>query len=113
MKIVDRKTFLSMPANTLFSKYEPCCFYMLSIKGEKAGDNDFYTNTIADSIDSSSSGDFIDILVEAQKTGCSIDMDFNTECRDGLYDDNQLFAVWEKEDIINLIKRLNECLRSV
>ena len=110
MKIIDRKTFLNMPTNTLFSKYEPCCFWMLSIKGESVGNNDFYCNTIADSILSDSSEDFIDILIRAQKTGCSIDMDLNTEGRDGLYDDNQLFAVWEKKDIKDLIKRLRECL---
>lgn len=34
MRIVDRKTFLAMPIGTVFSKYEPCVFGNLCIKGE-------------------------------------------------------------------------------
>ena len=44
------------------------------------------------------------------KRGWSVDPDFSVETRNSMYDENQMYAVWEKEDIERLIARLNECL---
>lgn len=109
MKIVDRKTFLQMPINTLFSTYIPCLFGDLSIKGRKVGDNDYYYQQISDAIRCGGSGEFADILFKAQETGDSIKLDFYCEGRDGSFEDG-LFAVWEKEDVAQLIERLQLCL---
>jgi len=106
MRIVDRKTFLSLPDETLFSKYEPCVFGDLKIKGETVGTNDFLTQQICDAIRCDDSGEFADILFSAQETGYSFAMDFDYMGRDGLFDDDQLFAIWETVDIIALIDRL-------
>ena len=38
-------------------------------------------------------------------------MDFAYEGRDGLFDKDQLFAVWSIRDIRSLIDRLQECLK--
>lgn len=106
MKIVDRKTFLARPVNTLFSKYQPCAFGDLMIKGDNCGDNDFHSQAIADAIRYNDSEDFIVKLEEARVTGCSLDMDFRSEGRDGMFDDAQLFAVWEAADVRDLLGRL-------
>lgn len=106
MKIVDRKTFLELPADTLYSKYEPCWFGDIEIKGETTGLNDFVTQSIADAVRCNDSGEFSDILLAAQKTGESFSLDFDCAGRDGFYDDDQLFAIWEREDVIALIERL-------
>lgn len=105
-----------MPENTIFSKYHPCVFDELLIKGESymprepddAGD--FLEQQIVSSIDSQSSDQFMGLLEIARETGISLRMDFNTEGRDGLFDKEQLFAVWEKEDVRALIERLSRCL---
>lgn len=110
MKIVDRKTFLAMPPDTLYSKYEPCFFGDLEIKGYTAGTNDFVTQQIVDAVRCNDSNEFFDILLDAQKTGASFAMDFDCASRDGLFDDAELFAVWEQADVIALIRRLIQLL---
>lgn len=113
MKIVDRKTFLALPDETLFSKYEPCLFGDLTIKGETVGANDFLTQQICDSVRCRDSEEFDSILDNAQETGSSFEMDFYCNGRDGLFDDDQLFAVWEPADIIDLIERLKLLVHNV
>lgn len=111
MKILNRVEFLQKPEGTLFSKYVPCLFGELSIKGENVGDNDFYYQSINDAIKCNSSDEFSEILFKAQETGESIQLDFYCVSRDGIFDDD-LFAVWEIEDVLLLIKRLKICLDS-
>lgn len=109
MRIITRKQLISLPDNILYSHYEPCNFGSLQIKGESIRDIDFYSQSIVDAVDCNSSGEFADILFAAQETGHSFKMDFYCESRDGMFDaDETLFAVWEKDDIDKLIKRLQE-----
>lgn len=110
MKIVDRKTFLSMPGETLFSKYEPCNFGPLEIKSDTVGANDFLSQQIVDAVRCNNSAEFADILLDAQRTGASFSMDFDYLGRDGMFDDEQLFAIWEPDDVAALIERLTKLL---
>ena len=109
MKIVNRNTFLAMPPGTIYSKFEPCIFGDLCIKEESLS-NDWFYQDIVDAIDVNDSGEFGEILCRANDTGESIPMDFHCLSRDGLFDDNQLFAVFERDDVVALIKRLNEII---
>lgn len=109
MKIINKKEFLKLPANTVFSDYEPCNFGPLMIKGDNVG-NDYSEQQIADAIKCSDSGEFIDLLEKAGKEEISVDMDFDCEYRNGLFEDDGLYAIWEKKDIQALIERLGECL---
>ena len=111
MKIVNLSTFRSLPANTVFSKYQPCCFEDLCIKGETL-DHDFLVQQIADAIECSGSDEFVDKLYHAAETGESVGFDFECEGRDGLYETEQLFAVWEPDDVRALIERLGQCLHN-
>jgi hypothetical protein len=111
MKIVNLQTFRSLPANTLFSKYAPCNFGDLCIKGETI-EHDFYVQQIADAIECSGSDEFVDKLYHAAETGESVAFDFECEGRDGLYENEQLFAVWELDDVRALIERLGQCLHN-
>lgn len=109
MKIVDRKTFLGLPPGTLFSKFEPMIFGDLSIKEETISDSeDFYYQQISDAVAWEYPGEFFDILYIAMKTGESLKMDFDCPTRDGLFDENQLFAIWERDDVMALISRLEK-----
>lgn len=111
MKIVNRETFLALPEGILFAKYEPNVFEDLCIKGETWG-NDFLVQQITDAIAYQGSDDFGDRLDESQSTGCSLPMDFNRLGRDGCFDDDQLFAIWERADVEALIARLAQTLEA-
>ena len=105
MKIVDRKTFLSLPVGALFSDYEPCIFGELLIKGESWSE-DYFTQKLSSAISCSSSDEFGKILEHARETGASVAMDFSCEARDGCFNEDQLYAVWERGDVEALIQRL-------
>ncbi len=111
MKIVNRKTFLAMPPGTVYAKYVPCVFEELCIKGDTLPNgNDWFYQSIADSIKSSGSDEWAHLLDESEADGRELEMDFATEGRDGCFEDDQLFAIWSKADVAQLIGRLNECL---
>jgi hypothetical protein len=110
MRIVNRTEFLKLPANTLFSKYAPCYMEALEIKGDTIVANDFGVQQIADAIRSDSGNDFANKLQDAEETGKSLTMDFDYQGRDGCFDADQLFAVWEPEDVFKLMQRLYLCV---
>lgn len=49
-------------------------------------------------------------LFDAQENGVSVAMDFETQGRDGMFDHDQLYAVWEPQDVAALVERLRRCL---
>jgi hypothetical protein len=106
MKIVDRKAFLALPAGTVYAKYAPSYFEELCIKGETLPYNDWCEQDIVGSFHAKDSGEWSNLLDESLMTGKSLQMDFNIEARDGCFDDDQLFAVWEQRDVLALIARL-------
>lgn len=115
MRIVDRKTFLSLPPNTVYSishwtdKTLSTSITDLLIKGDTVAKSDYYEQTIPD-FDCESLDDKFDAIEKAVKEGASLKTDFRVESRNSMFDENQMYAVWEKEDIERLIERLNECL---
>jgi len=109
MKIVDLKTFRSLPCGTIAMKYEPYDFDILFVKGE-TWECDFFLAYLTDEIDCNDLSDFIDKLTLAEEKGISVPMSFEKTMRDGLFEKKQLFAIWEKEDIQGLINKLKECL---
>jgi hypothetical protein len=114
MKIVNLETFLKLPAGTLFMKYRPCIFGDLLIKGESCksffeGHKDFLYQQLNE-LESNGSDHDTELLTKAEKEGISIDFDLNCEGRDGMFEENQLFAIYEEKDFINLIQRLIKTL---
>jgi len=112
MKIVDRKTFLAMPAGTVFMKYEPCIFGDIEMKGNTLPSGpDFWRSSLTDALELWGDGDSpFGRLDEAVASGASLSMDYDSMGRDGLYDEDQLFAVLEKRDVEQLIEKLKEAL---
>lgn len=109
MRIVNRATFLQLPHETVFAKYQPQSFGDLLIKGETHG-NDFLYQSINDAIMCNDSDELYDLLDDAEKGNSSLDMDFDCQARDGLFEENQLFAVWDRRDVESLITRLQSTL---
>jgi hypothetical protein len=108
MKIVDRKIFLQLPAGTVFSKYQPQIFSGLMIKGESFfyGVGDFLYQDLIGNVLAESSTVLFDTLMDKGKTAESFPLDFDVEERDGLFDENQFFAIYEPADIAALIAKL-------
>ena len=102
MFIVNRKTFLAMPEGTVFAKYEPCIFGELMVKGE-TWTNDFLYQSFG-WIDTD--GEPFVVLSKMEKSqviSCPVDVSTR---RDGLFDEDQLFAIYENEDIRAIVNAL-------
>lgn len=110
MKIMTRDQFVLLPAGTVYAKYQPCCFEDLCIKGDSINGVDFFLQTILQ-IEADSSDQWMDRLDRAENIGESIPMDLNVQSRDGCFDSDQLFAVYEPQDVRGLIDRLQQALR--
>ena len=113
MRIVDRKEFLKLPENTVYSLFAPCVFDGLLIKASPANfmPNDWLYDDLICPVDADSSCASADVLLAADEdSSLSIQMDFNCTGRDGSFDQNQKFAVYEMDDIRGLIARLSDCL---
>ena len=113
MRIVGLQEFLKLPCATLFSKYEPCVFGPLCIKEDSISDVDFFYVQLSDAIDADDSGDLFDKLDNAVKTGASLKIDLHVWSRDGMFDKEQLFAIWELEELKSLSFRVDECIRKL
>ncbi len=106
MKIVNLETFLSLPSGTIYSKYEPCCFDGLMMKGDSLmKTNDFIYQNLIGNIKAPSSEDFC-CNCDKMEQGESVELDFDFMGRDGLFEEDQLFAIYENNDIKKLIKAL-------
>lgn len=111
MRIVDRKTFLAMPAGTLFAKWAPNYFLDLMIKEETVGENDFIQQDLIPWFeDTNDCGHHLDQLEAIQRGEPSPPLDFDCSGRDGAFDADQLFAVFEKHDVEALTSRLRRAL---
>lgn len=110
MRIINRTEFLALPGDTLYSPYEHCIFGDLAIKHQTTG-NDFIYQQIASAIECSGSSEFSDKLFAAADTGASLPMDLDCASRDGMFDPAEtLYAVWEKDDVRQLIAKLQGLL---
>jgi hypothetical protein len=116
MKIVNRETFLAMPEGTIYYKYEPDTYTDLAIKGESlkslagTGFIDFFERDFLGFPPLLFLGERDSDLQALVKSGESLPMDFEIEGRDGLYDEHQLFAVLEKQDVMNMLWTIQEAL---
>ncbi len=105
MRIVNRKEFLSMPPGTLFRKYETNDLSELMIK-EDTWTNDFRYTEMLDNHILGDSED-TDEIYKAEKDS-TYDIKTSNYCigRDGLFDDDQLFAVYSHDELMSLIVML-------
>lgn len=113
MKLVDRKAFLALPSGTVYAKYEPCYCGEIGVKHSTIGDNDWaYTSIDTTSfIDTESSSELFSELL-AMNPGDSINTNIvmDSVYRDGLFDNEQQFMVYSKEEVEALIGLLAQTL---
>lgn len=110
MKIINKGEFLKLPEGTLYCEYEPCTVSRPLIKGESLMvSNDYCESEITD-IYFDSTGDMFDKYGEMEKEGKSYPLELHCYGRNGMFNDKQLFIIYEKIDIELLINKLTECL---
>ena len=108
MKIVNRIEFLKLPSGTMYSLYSPIVFEGLYVKFDSINSTvgekyiDFLNISLTDSIDSEDFNKYMEEFEKMEK-GSSIGMDFDCIGRNGLYDLDQKYAVWEKKDVQGLM----------
>jgi len=110
MKIVNKNEFYLLPAGTLYSNYERYGFKGLMVKQDtlyyENKPIDFLYDDLIGNIDVQNSDEFIDKLDEAEINKTSLTLDFDCTERDGLYEDEQMFAIYEKNDLKCFIEKL-------
>lgn len=106
MKIVDRKTFLSMPEGTVYAKIpKRWIIEDIHVKYESTDYNDWYYMNF-NWVDASDSGEAIDRLDEMFESGASYPVQ-NSIARDGLFDEDDHFLIYEKEDIDFIVSEIS------
>lgn len=118
MRVVRRGEFLELPEGTLFAKYggepsEPNRIEIgeLRIKGSNRGSQDWWWLS---AVPFPESDDFDGLITVHERLVAGEDLppDFETVTSDGLYDQDQLFAVFSCADVDALIERLLEARKT-
>lgn len=108
MKILNKEDFLKLPKGVLYAKYEPCIFEDIQIKGETLTESDWVFSTLLE-VGTLNTLEAMDV---ALIKGTSFIVDFDSSQRDGCFDDEQLFAVYEKKDVLEMINKISNSLES-
>lgn len=106
MKIVDLKTLLSMPIGTIFQKAKPCVLDGVEIFQGRIGESDFCSTHLNFLPGQSGIDDMFDY-------GASVPLDFEDAIRDAAHRHEQLFAIWERDDVQALIAQLAKTLQEM
>ena len=102
-KIINRTDFLKMPANTIYREYKPCIMGDLEIKGDSL-ENDFWVQRLDDT-----NTDDVEEMIKMLDSGV-VEFDLECESRDAMFNDDQLYLVYERKDVEQLFNRISECL---
>lgn len=109
VRIVNLKEFRELPEGTIFAKYEPCVVENPQIKGD-TWEVDFLCTDLMFYPKSTGTSSLIAAFDEAER-GASVPLEVDGYGRDGCFEDGQLFAVYEKADMEQLIEELQTCLK--
>ena len=113
MRIVNKQEFLAMPYGTLFSHYQPVLIEGLMVKHRnfyiENKPKDFLMENLIGNVECIGYEDYGATVIDSHEKGGSFKLDFNCTNRHGSFDDDALYAVYEKEDIEEFIKKLEYC----
>ena len=100
MKIYRRDEFLKLPSGTIYCKGKPWYWEQISVKAESLP-NDFIEMQL-NTIESHDSGDLDKKYTEMLECGASYPLTDDYYGRDGCFDDEDLFLVYEVSDLVTL-----------
>lgn len=103
MRVYNRSKFMKLPVGGIFCKGEPWAFDRLHVKGATWPETNDFLACSLQWIESDSSTQSTDRLDEMLETGASYPMNADYG-RDGCFDDNDVFLVWEPADLEKMIE---------
>lgn len=109
MKIVNKSEFLELPNGILYSKYESLGIITgLFVKTDSLHNDWVYIDLISN-VDCQDTGEFFDIM-SAVESKVLDKFRFDLECgeRDGVFDSEGMFVVYDKEDAIQLLDTIQK-----
>jgi hypothetical protein len=112
MKIYKREEFMKLPKGVMYCKGQPWYFEDLSIKGETlvhGGENADFCTQGTSWIESSGSDQAVKRLDEMLESGVSYPIETDGG-RDGCFDDDDLFLVYEKSDLLILKSFIDQAI---
>ena len=111
MRIINLEEFLKLPKGTVFMYYRSQVLSEPFVKDDNTRHvRDFYCSSLTDEIDAGSSDERMKkLFLMEEDSSISVAIDFNCVGRDASYNDDQMFAVYEKSDMLGLICKLCSC----
>ncbi len=107
MRVVTRKTFLTLPAGTIYCKGVPWAFDGLCIKDDSLENDWIYLDMAGPS--ARDSGEATDILDKSLETGASFACE-DAFGRDGCFDEDAVFLIFEPADLWTLRGRIDAAI---
>lgn len=107
MRVVDRKTFLTLPAGTIYCKGAPWAFDTICIKDDSLANDWIYLNPAWPS--AHDSGEAVELLETSIATGSSFPCE-DAFGRDGCFNEKDVFLIFEMEDLFSLKNRIETAI---
>jgi len=108
MRIVNKQQFMALPSGTLYRKFTtPYAFGEMEVKfdslpsSSNPGYGDFVCMPLGD-IEWDETGQMFDRLDEMAEQGTSYPIDLDCAGRDGCFEQDAMFLVCEKDDVVKL-----------
>jgi hypothetical protein len=106
MKIYNKQDFLNLPNGIVYSRYESLGMIGgLEVKTDTWKQDWVYEDLIS-SVDADPNLEYIDAMIKAEKENF-FRLDLSCGQRDGKFDESELFAVYDKNDVERLIMKLS------
>lgn len=109
MRVVDRKAFLALPPGTIYCKGVQWAFDGLCIKGDSLENDWIYLDMAGP--DAKDSGEYGELLEQSLAGGSSFPSE-TSYGRDGCFDDDAVFLIFEAADLDRLRAFINAAPRS-
>lgn len=107
MRVVDRKTFLKLPAGTIYCKGEPWVFGSICIKDDSLENDWIYLDPSWPS--ANDPGEACGLMQASLDTGSSFPGE-DAFGRDGCFNDDAVFLIYEPADLLALRSRVDAAL---
>jgi hypothetical protein len=115
MKLLNRDDFMKLPKGVVFCKGKPCFFEGMQIKGNTSFKDDgtpfdFFARDLC-MFETNSSDDFTNTYFKAIESGVFGRSLNKSECRDGIFDNDDKFLVYDLDDLCELRSLINEAIK--
>jgi len=110
MRIVNLQQFLTLPSGTLYQRYKPSVAESLEIKWDNCGERDWVLQDLEGIgiIENNGSDQLFERLDDMQHNCASYPAAFDFAGRDGCARGDEMFLVYERDDVARLIKTLQD-----